>query len=127
MSRSRDNRPFLERGSLPFWIGALSALGALWLVAGAEVDLPLAVLAHLALMSLITLALFAIDKRRSARSGTRRVAERVLLGFAALGGAAGGVLGMTLLRHKTKHLRFRLLIPLLALLHAGAVVWLMTG
>lgn len=71
--------------------------------------------------------LFWIDKRRSVREGRRRVAERVLLGGAALGGAVGAVLGMSLLRHKTRHMRFRVLVPVLAILHAGLLAWLLVN
>ena len=54
--------------------------------------------------------LFAADKSR-ARKNKRRIRERTLLISAALG-APGAMLGMYLIRHKTKKLRFRVLVPL---------------
>jgi uncharacterized membrane protein YsdA (DUF1294 family) len=79
-----------------------------------------------ALASLLALAVYAWDKRR-ARRGGRRVPEATLLWLAFLGGAAGAQLAMHWRRHKTKHLRFRILVPLFLLLHIAAVVWLAAG
>jgi uncharacterized membrane protein YsdA (DUF1294 family) len=67
----------------------------------------------LAVMSVFLFALMGLDKGR-ARRGARRIPERTLFAFALLGGAVGGTAGMFLFRHKTKHLSFRLLFPLLA-------------
>ena len=71
-------------------------------------------LAALVLMSLITAGVYAWDKRR-ARKGGRRVPEARLLGLALLGGAMGAYWAMRTVRHKTKHWRFRVLVPLLAI------------
>ena len=59
----------------------------------------------LAILSLITFALYGVDKLL-AKTGARRIPERVLLGFSLLGGGVGGALAMMLFRHKTKHLYF---------------------
>ena len=80
-------------------------------------------LAVLVLMSLLTAGIFVWDKRR-ARSGGRRVPEARLLLFALLGGAPGAYWAMRTVRHKTKHLRFRLLVPLLALAQFALLGWL---
>lgn len=53
-------------------------------------------------MSLLALILYGADKAR-ARRRARRIRENVLLGVGILGGAAGGLLGMILFRHKTRH------------------------
>ncbi|WP_270172428.1 DUF1294 domain-containing protein [Paenibacillus sp. SYP-B4298] len=63
------------------------------------------------------------DKLQAGRRG-RRVPERTLLGLAALGGAAGGWLGMKLWRHKTRHGRFRFGLPLLTATHAMVIIML---
>ena len=42
-----------------------------------------------------------------------RIPERVLLGIAVLGGSIGCLLGMRLFRHKTRHLKFTLGIPVI--------------
>ncbi|MBY0261778.1 MAG: DUF1294 domain-containing protein [Phycisphaerales bacterium] len=55
----------------------------------------------LALASLLTFGVFAYDKLR-AKVGGRRVPEITLHAFSGLGGAAGGLAAMLLLRHKTR-------------------------
>ena len=61
-----------------------------------------------------------------ARCRRRRIPERVLLSWAAAGGALGGVLAMRLFRHKTLHRRSSIGMPamLAAQLLLGAVVQL---
>lgn len=61
--------------------------------------------AAFAVMSLITLILYAADKSKAKRKAWR-IPERVLLGFSFFGGAVGGLCGMNLCRHKTKHWYF---------------------
>ena len=73
--------------------------------------------AALGLMNLITFAFFAYDKHIARQNrGKRRVPERTLLLLAFLGGCYGALLGMLLCRHKTKHTRFLVLVPLAAIL-----------
>lgn len=69
--------------------------------------------AYLLLMNLIAFCLMGWDKRL-ARRGAWRVPERTLFFAAAVGGATGGLLGMYLFRHKTKHWYFVLGFSLLA-------------
>lgn len=63
-------------------------------------------LAFIIFMSLITLILYGVDKNRS-RRGQWRIKESVLLALGFLGGSIGGLAGMSLFRHKTKHWYFR--------------------
>ena len=57
------------------------------------------------LMSLITLILYKADKVK-AKKNKWRIRESTLLGFGVFGGALGGIAGMKLFRHKTKHWYF---------------------
>lgn len=57
-------------------------------------------------VNLIGFALFGWDKSCASR-GSRRVPERRLLMFAALGGAPAMLLGRSMLRHKTRKQPFR--------------------
>lgn len=82
-------------------------------------------LAVLVLMSLVTAGVYAWDKRR-ARQGGRRVPEARLLLLTLLGGAMGAYWAMRTVRHKTKHWRFRILVPLLAIVQLaifGSLLW----
>lgn len=55
--------------------------------------------------------LMAMDKRRAKRHG-RRVSERSLLFLSLFGGGMGAFLGSLLLRHKTRKMTFKVLLPL---------------
>lgn len=79
--------------------------------------------AYLVLVNLAAFFLYALDKRR-ARRRMWRVPESMLLLVAALGGSLGALLGIHLLRHKTKHLKFTLLVPALLLAHAAVFPYL---
>lgn len=72
-------------------------------------------LAWLGIINLTGLCAMGIDKRRAA-SRRWRIPERTLFGIALLGGGLGSWLGMYLFRHKTRHLSFRLGIPLILLI-----------
>ena len=76
----------------------------------------------LAAANLLAFSLFGIDKLR-ARRGEWRIPERTLFLAPLLGGSAGGLLGMWVFHHKTRHARFRYGLPLLLLLQLG-VWWL---
>ena len=77
---------------------------------------------YIALMSVVLLVMMKADKER-ARRNQYRISERTLWVMALLGGAIGGVIGMQLFRHKTKHLSFRFGFPLLALLDVSVLVF----
>lgn len=79
---------------------------------------------YIAMMSVVLLVMMKIDKER-ARRNQYRISERTLWVTALIGGAIGGVLGMQLFRHKTKHLSFRIGFPLLALVDAAALVFVL--
>jgi uncharacterized membrane protein YsdA (DUF1294 family) len=71
---------------------------------------------YLLLMSLIGIIIMGIDKRRSIRKAWR-VPEKTLLLVAFLGGGIGSFLGMYAFRHKTKHIKFVISLPLTAALY----------
>ena len=77
----------------------------------------------LAVMNILSFTLMAMDKK-AARKGKWRVPERTLFLFTALFGGLGGVLGMHLLRHKTKHWYFRVFFPALLVLQIVVLVML---
>ena len=56
--------------------------------------------------------LMLVDKFK-ARRNLWRVPEATLMGVAALGGSVGSLLGMYTFRHKTRHLKFTIGIPVI--------------
>ena len=54
-----------------------------------------------------------------------RISEKALLGVAAIGGAFGAFFGMETFRHKTKHAKFKILVPVLMAVHLGVLVYLL--
>lgn len=79
-------------------------------------------LIYLCIINAISFLLMLIDKQK-AKKNRWRIRERTLLGVSAIGGSVGGLLGMYLLRHKTKHLKFSIGIPVCFLLHLIALCY----
>jgi uncharacterized membrane protein YsdA (DUF1294 family) len=80
-------------------------------------------LGYLILINLVGFFLYGLDKAKAKRKGGR-IPERTLLWMARIGGGAGCWLGMLLFRHKTKHIRFRILVPLWTIIWAVGIVML---
>ena len=78
----------------------------------------------MAAVSLVTFIAYGVDKVKAKR-GSERISERRLLALALVGGATGALLGMLLFRHKTRHLKFIILVPLLLALQVVALLSLM--
>lgn len=71
---------------------------------------------YLLLVNSAAFVLCLADKRRARqRQRQWRVPEATLLLLSALGGSCGMLLGMLLFRHKTRHLKFMLGVPLMLL------------
>lgn len=82
-----------------------------------------AAVSYVAVLSLILCLFMYMDKER-AKNREWRIAERTLFMLAFFGGACGGVLGMYLFRHKTKHNSFAFGFPILAALQVYILVGL---
>lgn len=80
---------------------------------------------HIYLLEINTVAfiLSAIDKV-CARKDAWRVPEATLLLSAALGGSVGSLLGMLLLRHKTRHKKFTFGVPVILFAQVALVYFL---
>lgn len=74
-------------------------------------------------ISVVTFLLCAIDKA-CARRNQWRVPEATLLLCAALGGSGSLFLAMLLLRHKTKHKKFTIGVPMILLVQIALVYFL---
>lgn len=90
---------------------------------GELVDVFTYFLIYLTAINGILYSLMGVDKSR-ARKRKQRIPEKQLWGFAILGGALGGSLGMRHFRHKTKHPSFLYGFPFLVLLQAILVGYL---
>ena len=82
--------------------------------------LMLSVLAVVIVMNLVSFALMGMDKGR-ARRGAWRISERTLFLATACFGGLGGVLGMKVFHHKTKHWYFRVFFPAFLVLQIVAL------
>ena len=83
------------------------------------------ILLYLITVNALAFVLMHIDKRR-AKKNLWRIPEATLLGTAAIGGSIGCLLGMHTARHKTKHLKFTLWVPVILALQAVLSVVLYT-
>ena len=74
------------------------------------------------LLNTAVFMLYGIDKGRAVRDDWR-IAEKTLL-LAAVFGCYGALAGMILFHHKTRKLKFRLLLPLICLAETILYVYL---
>ena len=81
------------------------------------------ILLYLLIINAIGFLLMLADKYK-ARKNLWRIPEVTLLTAAALGGSLGCLLGMYTVRHKTKHLKFTIGIPVILVLQISAALWL---
>ena len=82
-----------------------------------------ALLLYILIVNLAAFVLYAADKRRAVR-GMWRIPEATLLVIAACGGSLGSFLGMNVFRHKTKHVKFTVLVPLFLIAHIFLLAFL---
>lgn len=73
---------------------------------------------YLLLINAAAFALMLLDKYK-ARKKLWRIPESTLMGVAALGGSIGALLGMYTVRHKTRHPKFTVGIPLILAAQLG--------
>ncbi len=78
---------------------------------------------YLVLINVMSMFMFAIDKLRS-KKRKWRISEFALLVSAGLGGALGAWISMNLFHHKTRHTKFRIMVPLFLVLWTCICVYL---
>ena len=81
-------------------------------------------IAYPLIINLALLYMMGVDKQR-AKSGGQRIPETRLFLFALLGGSLGGIAGIYLFRHKTKHKSFTIGFPVILLLQLAALAAIM--
>ncbi len=77
---------------------------------------------YLILISLVAVIMTVHDKR-AARKHAWRVRERTLLIVSALGGSAAMLVTMLMIRHKTKHAKFMVGIPVIIVLQIAVILF----
>lgn len=77
---------------------------------------------YLIIVNAVALLLMLSDKS-FARRKMWRIPEAALIGIAVIGGSVGALVGMYLFRHKTKHMKFVIGIPLI--LFAQVLLWIL--
>jgi len=78
---------------------------------------------YFAAVNLIAFFLMGIDKRKARRKAFR-IPESTLFIMALIGGSIGSIAGMYLFRHKTQHWYFVWGMPLILILQAVLLLWL---
>ena len=81
-------------------------------------------IAYLVIINATGFLFMLIDKRK-AQKNLWRIPERVLMAIALCGGSLGTLLGMNMFRHKTKHLKFSLGVPLILAVQIILAVFLL--
>jgi len=79
---------------------------------------------YLAAVNVVAFVTCVYDKRAAIKK-RRRVSERALFAVSIVGGAAGMLAGMLLVRHKTRHWYFMVFVPLLVAVHVVLLLWLL--
>ena len=77
---------------------------------------------YLLIINALGFLLMLIDKWK-AKHHRWRIPEATLMGVAALGGSVGSLLGMYTVRHKTKHIKFTVGIPVNLVVQIFAAVY----
>ena len=70
------------------------------------------VAAYILIINITALCLFGSDKQYAKRR-EYRISERRLMRTCLWGGAIGGLIGMSLFRHKTQKKKFKIIVPIL--------------
>lgn len=78
----------------------------------------------LAAVNVAAFAAMGIDKAR-AKAGAWRIPEATLFLLAVLGGSVGGILGMQMFRHKTRHKTFTVGFPAILVCQLALVAYIL--
>lgn len=79
---------------------------------------------YLTIINALAFVLMLVDKYKAVKKRWR-IPEAVLMGVAFLGGSLGAILGMYLVRHKTRHPLFAAGLPLLLMAQVLIVMFLL--
>lgn len=78
---------------------------------------------YLIAINIIGLIMMGVDKSK-AKNHQWRIPEKTLILVAVIGGSLGSIIGMHTFRHKTKHAKFYIGLPLILIIQV-VCVWLL--
>jgi len=87
-------------------------------------DHPAFIFGYLAAISVVSIIVCCYDKIAAKHAQRHRTPELTLLLLSALGGSVAMLLTMFVIRHKTKHAKFMIGIPIIILLQAALAAWI---
>lgn len=73
------------------------------------------IIVYLVIINIVSFLIYGVDKYKAIHNKWR-ISENFLMGLALAGGFAGAFAGMQLFRHKTKHIKFVIGVPLITVL-----------
>jgi len=82
-------------------------------------------LIYIAVISVLAIIVTVYDKIAAKHNPRHRTRERTLFILSALGGSVAMYLSMKLIRHKTKHKRFMIGIPVIIIIQVGVLLLLL--
>lgn len=77
----------------------------------------------LAIASVFAVIITIYDKL-AAKNHSHRIPEKILLVSGFLGGATAMFITMKLIRHKTRHMKFMITLPIMSVLHIALIIYL---
>jgi len=90
-----------------------------------NLNIGLYLIIYIIIINIISFYVMKSDKTKAKR-GQRRISERSIFTFALFLGATGVYAGMYKFRHKTKHFKFVIFVPVLIILNILSVYYIIT-
>lgn len=84
------------------------------------------ILIYLLIINCISFFMMLIDKSRAIHKEWR-ISEKALISSSVIGGSIGMLLGMSCFRHKTKHKKFTIGVPLILIIQILLSIYLITA
>lgn len=81
---------------------------------------------YLILINLITFIVYGVDKSLAIKHKWR-ISEATLIMLAVIGGSIGAFLGMQVFRHKTKHMKFVIGVPVIFVLQVAIALFILNS
>ncbi|WP_346887549.1 DUF1294 domain-containing protein [Clostridium sp. UBA1056] len=77
---------------------------------------------YLIVLNLVGFFIMLADKKRAIKNQWR-ISEKALIGISIIGGSIGMLAGMNIFRHKTKHKKFTIGIPVILVIQVAILAY----